>query len=195
MARRWSAWWLIARWLRCGFRARRLRRSRRSAVMPRRRRMRRRLPVGLRLQVVLHSLPLRRNRRMRGRQWRRGSRRMGRSLQWRGSRRMRGSRRSRASRAGRRRPVRQRSRGSSYSPCMTMWRSSPTKQIGAPLSVVTVLMHTSSCAVVQESEWHSAIRSVRHVSRSRCLRCPGRRRSSCWRWRLHRSRRMMTRTW
>ena len=175
MARRWSDWWLIARWLRCGFRARRLRRSRRSAVMPRRRRMRRRLPVGLRLQVVLRR-PVRRNRRMRGRQWRR-------SLQ------------SRARRAGRRRPVRQRSRGSSYSPCMTMWRSSPTKQIGAPLSVATVLMRTSSCAVVQESEWHSAIRSVRHVSRSRCWRCPGRRRSSYWRWRLHRSRRMMTRTW
>ena len=194
MARRWSDWWLIARWLRCGFRARRLRRSRRSAVMPRRRRSRRRLPVGLWLQVVLRR-PVRRNRRMRGRQWRRASRRMRRSLQWRASRQTLRNRRLRARRAGRRRPVRQRSRGSSYSPCMTMWRSSPTKQIGAPLSVATVLMRTSSCAVVQESEWHSAIRSVRHVSRSRCWRCPGRQRSSCWRWRLHRYRRMMIRTW
>ena len=185
---------MIARWLRCGFRARRLRRSRRSAVIPRRRQRRRRLPAGLCLQVVLRLL-LRRNRRMRGRQWRRGSRRMLQSLQWRANRQTLRNRRSRARRAGRRRPVRQRSRGSSYSPCMTMWRSSPTKQIGAPLSVATVLMRTSSCAVVQESEWHSAIRSVRHVSRSRCWRCPGRRRSSCWRWRLHRSRRMMTRTW
>ena len=194
MARRWSDWWLIARWLRCGFRARRLRRSRRSAVMPRRRRRRRRLPVGLRLQVVLRR-PLRRNRRMRGRQWRRASRRMRRSLQWRASRQTLRNRRLLASRAGRRRPVRRRSHGSSCSPCMTMWRSSPTKQIGAPLSVATALMRTSSCAVVQESEWHSGIRSVRHVSRSRCWRCLARRRSSCWRWRLRRSRRMMTRTW